>query len=232
VPGLVELAYTTGGGVVGAALTNYVTKVHERRQLRAEVYRHLAKVRESSGGVRTVEVGAAPPSSADGRRPSIAGELGVVALLADGTDARHALREALTDLLTAVLVAGMPRRVADFAGGAHERLLDSTLMVTIDRRIGGVLGADADRLGRATREYQAAATALLLAMLWHPWRTRPRLRRRISALRIEVESLHRLQQDAIAKLTREEHATVLYERLDPDGRRRKAWGLERPGPAS
>lgn len=35
-PGLVELAYTTGG-VVGAALTNYLTKVQERRHLRAEV---------------------------------------------------------------------------------------------------------------------------------------------------------------------------------------------------
>ncbi|WP_284741471.1 hypothetical protein [Amycolatopsis sp. RTGN1] len=50
-PGLAELAYTTGGGVVGAALTNYFTKIQERRQLRAEVHRQLARVREISGGV-------------------------------------------------------------------------------------------------------------------------------------------------------------------------------------
>ena len=68
---------------------------------------------------------------------------------------------------TAVLVAGMPRRVADFAGGAQERLLDQ-------------FGAGADRLLRATQEYRTAATGLLLA---HPWRTRLRLRRRIAALR-------------------------------------------------
>ncbi|SFW87028.1 hypothetical protein [Amycolatopsis australiensis] len=231
-PGLVEVAYTIGGGVVGAALTNYVAKIQDRRQLRAEVYRHLAKVREISGGVRTVEVGVAPRSSPGGRRRSIAMELGVTALLDGGADGYRALREALADLMTAVLVAGMPRRVADFAGGAHERLLDSTLMVTIDRCLGGVLGADADRLVRATQEYQAAATALLLAVLWHPWRARLRLRHRMSALRIEVESLHRLQQNVLVELTREEHVTVLYEHLDPDGQRRKAWGLEKQGAAS
>ncbi|MEV6643795.1 hypothetical protein [Amycolatopsis sp. NPDC051371] len=231
-PGLVELAYTTGGGVVGAALTNYFTKVQERRQLRAEVHRTLAEVREISGGVRGIGIGAAPHPSGNDRRRSIADELGVAALLDDGTDAHHALREALADLLTAVLVAGMPRRVADFAGGAHERLLDSTLMLTIDRRLGGVLGAESGRLVRAAQEYQAAATGLLLAMLWHPWRTRLRLRRRITALRTEVEALHRQQQTAAEVLTRAEHAGTLYEHLDPDGRRWDAWGLKRHGPAS
>ncbi|WIY02981.1 hypothetical protein QRX60_03670 [Amycolatopsis mongoliensis] len=230
-PGLVELAYTTGGGVVGAALTNYFTKIQERRQVRAEVHRHLAKVREISGGVRGIGIGAAPHPSGNDRRPSIAVELGVAALLDDGADAHQALRDALADLLTAVLVAGMPRRVADFAGGAHERLLDSTLMTTIDRRIGGVLGAESDRLARATQEYQTAATGLLLAMLWHPWRTRLRLRRRITALRTEVEALNRQQQNAVAMLTGAEHTSALYEQLDPDGRRWEAWGLKKQGPA-
>jgi hypothetical protein len=230
VPGLVELAYTTGGGVVGAALTNYVTKIQERRQLRAEVHRHLGKVREISGGIRGIAIGAAPRSSGNDRRPSIAVELGVTARLDDGVDAHPALRDALADLLTAVLVAGMPRRVADFAGGAHERLLESTLMTTIDRRIGGVLGPESDRLVRATQEYQTAATGLLLAMLWHPWRTRLRLRRRIAALRIEAELLHQQQQNAIAVLARTEHTSALYEQLDPDGRHWEAWGLKKQGP--
>jgi hypothetical protein len=232
VPGLVELAYTTGGGVVGAALTNYFTKIQERRQLRAEVYRHLTKVREISGGIRGIKVGAAPHPSGTDRRPSIAVELGIVAVLDDGADAHHALRDALAELLTAVLVAGMPRRVADFAGGAHERLLDSALMMTIDRRVGGVLGAESERLVRATQEYQTAATGLLLAMLWRPWRTRLRLRCRIRALRTEVETLHRQQQELIAVLTQTEHASVLYEQLDPDGRRWDTWGLKKQGPAS
>ncbi|MEU5259251.1 hypothetical protein [Amycolatopsis sp. NPDC021455] len=231
-PGLVELAYTTGGGVVGAVLTNYFAKIQERRQLRAEVYRHLAKVREISGGIRSIEIGAAPRPSGDDRRPSIAVELGVTALLGDGTDAHHALRAALADLLTAVLVAGMPRRVADFAGGAHERLFESTLMVTIDRHIGGVLGAESDRLVRATQEYQAAATGLLLEVLWRPWRTRLRVRRRIIALRTEVELLHRQQQSAMVVLTQAEHTSMLYGRLDPAGRRWEAWGLKDKGPAS
>lgn len=127
-PGLVELAYTTAGGIVGAALTNYFTKIQERRQLRAEVYRHLTKVGEISGGIRNIKIGAAPHPSSTDRRPSIAVELGIAAVLDDGTDAHHALRDALADLLTAVLVAGTPRRVADFAGGAHERRLDSALL--------------------------------------------------------------------------------------------------------
>jgi hypothetical protein len=43
-PGLVELAYTTGGGVIGAALTNYFSRNQERRQLRAAVMRELHRV--------------------------------------------------------------------------------------------------------------------------------------------------------------------------------------------
>ena len=226
---MVELAYTTAGGVVGAALTNYFTKIQERRQLRAEVYRHLTKVRAISGGIRNIKIGAAPHPSSTDRRPSIAVELGIAAVLDDGTDAHHALRDALTELLFAVLVAGTPRRVADFAGGAHERRLDSALIMTIDRRIGGVLGAEAERLVDATQEYQTAATALLLATLWHPWRTRLGLRRRIRALRTEVDTLHRQQQAAIAVLTQTEHTSTLYEQLDPDGRRWDAWGLKKPG---
>lgn len=231
-PGLVELAYTTAGGVIGAALTNYFTKIQERRQLRAEVYRHLTRVREISGGVRGVEIGAAPRPSGGDSRLSIADELGITAILDDGTDAYHALREALTDLLTAVLIAGMPRRLADFAGGAHERMLDSALMTTVDRRIGGVLSAQSDRLIRAAHAYQTAATGLLLAMLWRPWRTRLRLGRRIRALRAEVEALHQQQQAAIVVLTQPEHASMLYERLDPYQRRWDVWGTKQQGPAS
>lgn len=229
-PCFVELAYTVGGGVVGAALTNYVTKVGERRQLRAEVYRHLARAREISGGVRGVAIGAAPQPASTDRRSSIAVELGVTALLDDGTDAHHALRAALADLLTAVLVAGMPRRVADFAGGAHERVVDCGLTMVIDRRVGGVLGADADRLVRAAQEYRAAATGVLLAMLWRPWWTRLSLRRRIRALRTAVAALHRQQRTAIAVLTQNDNASLLYEQLDPDGRRWDVWGVRKPGP--
>jgi hypothetical protein len=72
---------------------------------------------------------------------------------------------------------------------------------------------------------QEAATGLLLAVLWHPWRTRLRLRRRVRALRTEVAVLDEQQQAAFAVLTRSEHTGVLYEQLDPDGRRRAKWRL-------
>ncbi|MQY04606.1 hypothetical protein [Actinomadura macrotermitis] len=38
---LIELAYTTAGGIAGAAVTTYLSRNHNRRQLRAEVQRQL-----------------------------------------------------------------------------------------------------------------------------------------------------------------------------------------------
>ncbi|MFD2473824.1 hypothetical protein [Amycolatopsis silviterrae] len=133
-PGLAELAYTTGGGVIGAALTTYLAKTQERRQLRAEVYRQLEAARAVSGGVHDIRIGL-PPNTAASRK-SLADALGIAAVLEDGTDAHRALREALSELLTAVLVAGVPRRVADFAAGAHERVLECAIAATVAQRLG------------------------------------------------------------------------------------------------
>ncbi|WP_208720065.1 hypothetical protein [Amycolatopsis circi] len=220
-PGLVELAYTTGGGVVGAALTNYFTKVQERRQLRAEVYRRLEATRAISGGVLEIRVGL-PPNTLTGRK-SVANALGIVAVLEDGTDAHRALREALSELLTAVLVAGIPRRVADFAAGAHERVLESAVAATVDRRLGGIPDANSEQLTQAAQTYRAETTRLLLAVLWHPWRARLRTRSRIRKLRVAVHALHLQQEAAVAALTRPEQAEALHQRLDPDGTLRETW---------
>ncbi|MYW97737.1 hypothetical protein G3I59_45805 [Amycolatopsis rubida] len=218
-PGLVELAYTTGGGVVGAALTNYFTKIQERRQLRAEVYRRLEATRAISGGVREIRIGL-PPNTLTSRK-TLADALGIVAVLEDGTDAHRALREALSELLTAVLVAGIPRRVADFAAGAHERVLESAVATAVNRRLGGL--ADTDQLTQAAQAYRAETTGLLLAVLWRPWRARLRTRGRIRELRVAVHALRLQQEAAVAALTRPEQAETLHQRLDPDGTLRETW---------
>ncbi|MFB9928993.1 hypothetical protein ACFORO_30865 [Amycolatopsis halotolerans] len=220
-PGLVELAYTTGGGVVGAALTNYLAKVQERRQLRAEVYRRLEATRAISGGVHEIRIGL-PPNTLTSRK-TLANALGIAAVLEDGTDAHRALHDALSELLTAVLVAGIPRRVADFAGGAHERVLESAVVTTVDRRLGGIPNANADQLAQAAQTYRAETTSLLLAVLWHPWRARVRVRGRIRKLRVSARALRLQQEAAVAALTRPEQAEALYQRLDPDGTLRETW---------
>lgn len=217
-PGLAELAYTTGGGVIGAVVTTYVAKHQERRQLRAEAQGWVHRLTAVGARVRGIEIGAAPrPSS------SAATRLGLNAVLDDGTDAYRALREAYAGLSTAVLAAGMSRRVLDFAGGAQERALETEVILLADGCAGGVLGADADHLARATHEYHAAASRLLLTTLWHPWRLKPLLRRRVRTLRAEVAVLHEMQRTALDVLARPRHADVVYERLDPEGRARATW---------
>jgi len=218
VPGLAELAYTTGGGVIGAVVTNYVAKHQERRQLRAEAQGWVQRLTSLGARVRGIEIGAPPRPST-----SAATRLGLVAVLDDGTDAYRALREAFAGLYTAVLAAGMPRRVTDFAGGAQERALETELILLADGCAGGVLGADADHLARATHEYHTAARRLLVATLWHPWRLRLVLHRRMRTLRTEVAVLHEMQRAALDVLARPRHADVLYERLDPEGRARAVW---------
>ncbi len=226
-PGLAELAYTTGGGVIGAVVTTYLAKQQERRQLRAEAQGWMQKLTAVGARVRGVEIGPPP-------RPSLSAvtRLGLTAVLDDGTDAYRAHREAFAGLATAMLAAGMPRRVLDFAGGAQERALETELILLIDGYAGGVLGADADHLARTTHEYHMSARRLLLSTLWHPWRQRPLLRRRFRTLRAEVAVLHEMQRAALDALARPRHADVMYERLDPEGRARAAWvDLGRAHPA-
>lgn len=201
---------------MGAVVTDYVTRTQERRRRRADAHHWATRLMLISGGVRGVEIGPAPYPSPGGR---LATGLGLVPILQDGTDAEQALREALAGLLTAVLAAGMPRRVTDFAGGAHERML-------ADRRARPVrrwrAGAGRGPARRAAHEYRRAATGLLLSVLWRPWRARLRLRGRLARLRLRVHELNEQQQAAKDVLV--EHKTVLYQRIDPDGTRRAAWG--------
>lgn len=217
-PGLAELSYTTLGGVVGAVASGYLTRHHERRQLRAAVMERLHAVVEVTAGVRDVEPGWAPVSrTADGRR-RLTGVLGVRATLGDGADAEHAQREAFAGLTVAALAAGVPRRVTDFAAGSCERTLESHVIALVDRRIGGVLGATADDLVRLADEYQRAAIGLLLHVLWHPWRAKASTRARIRDLRTDVEALHRFQQAAREVLAQADNAERLSVHL---GERRR-----------
>ena len=74
-----------------------------------------------------------------GGKPSLTSELGVKATLDGGADAEQAQREAFAGLIVAALAAGVPRRVTDFAAGAHERALECNVIALIDHRVGGVL---------------------------------------------------------------------------------------------
>jgi hypothetical protein len=84
-PGPIDIVYTTIGGVIGAALTQYVTHLRDRRAARALVIERIADVEEA---FTTLQLS----SPVDGSEPiesSIAGELAA--------------------LESACLVAGAPR---------------------------------------------------------------------------------------------------------------------------
>jgi hypothetical protein len=225
VPGLAELTYTTLGGVVGAAASGYLTKHHERRQLRAAVMDRVHAMAAITAGVRDIELGWAPVSPTADGRVRLTTELGIKATLDNGADAEPAQREAFAGLTVAALAAGIPRRVTDFAAGAHERALECNVIRLIDRRIGGVLGTAVDELTRVADEYQRAAVGLLLHTLWHPWRAKLSTRVRIRDLRTDVEALHQIQQATRARLSRPQHTALLFGHLDPAGRRWETWRI-------
>ncbi|WP_433174215.1 hypothetical protein [Actinoallomurus sp. CA-150999] len=228
-PGLTELTYSTVGGVVGAAATSYLTRHHERRQLRAGVMEGLHGIAAITAGVRDVEIGWAPVHRAAGGRSHLTIGLGLRATLDGGADGELALRESFAGLGVAALAAGIPRRVMDFAAGSHDRVFECEVIRIIDRRIGGVLGESADELIRAAEEYQRAATGLLLHTLWHPWRARWNTRARIRALRTDVAALDALQETARTRLVETDNIALLFARLDPDGRRWETWKISPDG---
>jgi hypothetical protein len=233
VPGLAELTYSTAGGVLGAAVTSYLTRQHERRQLRAGVMERLHAIAAITAGVRDIQVGWAPVRQTVGGRLQLTSGLGLRATIDGGADAEDALHEAFAGFTVAALAAGIPRRVMDFAAGSHERVFESRVTGIIDRRLGGVLGESADELMRAAEEYQRAATGLLLHVLWHPWRARPHVRARIRALRTEVTRLHALQKAARTRLVETENVARLFARIDPEERRWESWNVSpEPGPAA
>ncbi|GAU65907.1 hypothetical protein SSP35_02_02760 [Streptomyces sp. NBRC 110611] len=216
-PGWMDLAYTTAGGVVGAAVTNYLSRNQERRQLRAAVMQQLLRVATVCD-----RVGDIAPSRGQSPSPSryLVGErllatarFGVTAVLDDGGDAEQTQREAISDLVVAALSAGIPRTVLDFAGGGEERALQCKAIELIDVRLGGVLGESLDELMAHSEAYRQATAQHLLRALWHPWQTRLRLRARLRALRQDVDALHRRQQAAMSVLAQPEHTQALAERL-------------------
>ncbi|MEU6865404.1 hypothetical protein ABZ924_19375 [Streptomyces sp. NPDC046876] len=196
-----DLAYTTAGGVVGGAVTNYLSRNQERRQLRAAVMQQLLRVAAVREGVYDIV-----PSRRETR-------FGVKPVLEDGRDAEHAQREAVADLVVAALSAGIPRRVLDFAGGGEERALQCKVVRVIDLRLGGVLGESLEELMTQCEEYRRATAQHLLRALWHPWRTRLRMRMRLRVLRRDAAALHRRYEAAMSVLTQPEHVDALTERL-------------------
>ncbi|RJL36210.1 hypothetical protein D5H75_02455 [Bailinhaonella thermotolerans] len=215
-----DLVYTTAGGIVGAAVTTYLSRDHERRHLRADVQQRLQRVAAVRAGVHDI----APRGAGNRRRARRAGDgrlvaadhFGLSVLLEDGTDAERALREALDGLVVSALSAGVPRRVLDFAGGGEEQALQCEVVRLIDARLGGLLDeADLDALTAAGDDYREATTQLLLQTLWHPWRSRPRLRARLRALRAQATALHGRRQAALAVLATPEHTLALGQALAP-----------------
>lgn len=232
-PGWTDLVYTTAGGVVGAAVTNYLSMNQERRQLRAAVMQQLlrvAAVREGVCDVVPSRRGRPSRHSAGARLPATV-RFDVTAVLEDGRDAEQAQREAISDLVVAALSAGIPRRVLDFAGGSEERALQCEVIGAIDLRLGGVLGDSLEELLTRCEEYRQATVQHLLRALWHPWRTRLRMRVRLRTLRRDAAALHRAQEAAMSVLARPEHIDALAERigrLPGQGPRR----VDAPGPSA
>jgi hypothetical protein len=212
-----DLAYTTGGGVVGAALTGYLSRNQERRQLRAAVMHELHRVAAVRDGVRDIVPSGRehPAQYSAGKRLLAIQQFNLTVVLDDGSDAENAQREAVSDLVVASLSAGIPRRVLDFAGGGEERALQCEVIRLIDLRLGGVLGESLEELMTQCEDYRRSTAQLLLRALWHPWQTRVRMHTRIRALRQDVDALHRGQQAAMAILAQPENTDALAER---DGR--------------
>ncbi|GGT46293.1 hypothetical protein GCM10014713_45350 [Streptomyces purpureus] len=219
-PGWMDLAYTTAGGVVGAVVTNYLSRNQERRQLRAAVMQQLLRVAAVRDRISDIVPSQreSPSRHTTGLRLLATARFGVTAVLEDGDDAEHAQREAISDLVVAALSAGVPRRVLDFAAGGEERALQCEVIRVIDLRLGGVLGDSLEELMTRCEEYRQATAQLLLRTLWHPWQTRWWRRVRLRALRQEVAALHRGQEAAMSVLAQPEHLDALAER--PGGVRR------------
>ncbi|MGR6916288.1 hypothetical protein ACU635_18775 [[Actinomadura] parvosata] len=226
---LIDLVYTTAGGVVGAVVTTYLSRHQERRQLRADVQQRLQRV----AAVRDGHLDLAPQKAGDGRRDRslVAARFGLSVRLEDGTDAERALREALDALVVSALSAGVPRRVLDFAGGGEKQAFQCEVLRLVDLRLGGVLDeADLDALAAACDGYREATTQLLLQALWHPWWSRLRMRARLRALRAEANALHRRQQAALSALGGPEHAPALSALTGPEHAPALS-ALSGPGPA-
>lgn len=214
-PGWMDLAYTTAGGVVGAAVTNYLSMNQERRQLRAAVMQQLLRVAAVRDRVCDIVPSRreSPSRQLVGARLLATARLGVTAVLEDGRDAEHAQREAISDLVVAALSAGIPRRVLDFAGGGEERALQCEVIRVIDLRLGGVLDESLEELMTHCEEYRQATAQHLLRALWHPWQTRLRMRAHLRTLRQDVDALHRRQEAAMSVLAQSEYSDALAERL-------------------
>ncbi|KAF3469574.1 hypothetical protein GL259_12705 [Streptomyces sp. Tu 3180] len=220
-----DLAYTTAGGVVGAAVTNYLSMSQERRQQRAAVMQRLLRLAAVRDRVCDIAPSRAegPSRHRVGAQRRATARLGVTAVLDDGRDAEHAQREAISDLVVAALSAGVPRRVLDFAGGGEEHALQCEVVGLIDLRLGGVLGEPLEELMAQCEDHRQATAQQLLRALWRPWRTRLLMRARLRALRQDADALHRRQQAVLSVLSRPEHTDALAGRLgrppDRDARR-------------
>ncbi|GHE45123.1 hypothetical protein GCM10017778_30830 [Streptomyces vinaceus] len=230
-PGWMDLAYSTAGGVVGAAVTNYLSKNQERRQQRAAVMQQLLRVAAVRERVRAIVPSRreSPSWPLAGARLLATARFGVTAVLEDGHDAERAQREAIADLVVAALSAGIPRRILDFAGGSEERALQCEVITMVDLHLGGVLGESLEELMTQCAEYRQATAQHLLRALWHPWQTRLRMHARLRVLRQDAAALHRMQEAAMSVLAQPEHIEALAERLgrlsDQDPQR-----VNSPGP--
>ncbi|MFD7259092.1 hypothetical protein [Streptomyces sp. NPDC059874] len=210
-----DLVYTTAGGVVGAAVTNYLSMNQERRQLRAAVMQQLLRVQAVRDRACDIMPNRreSPSRHSVGARLLVTARFGVTAVLEDGSHAEHAQREAISDLVVAALSAGIPRGVLDFAGGGEERALQCEVIGMVDLRLGGVLGESLEELMTQCEEYRQATAQHLLRALWHPWQTRLWMRVRLRVLRQNAAALHRRQEAAMSVLAQPEHINALAQLL-------------------
>jgi hypothetical protein len=215
-PALLDLTYATAGGVIGAAVTNYLSRNQERRQLRAMVMQEIHRVAARRDGVCDIASRrrGRPAQYFVGTRLPVTERFGITAVVGDDGDAEAALREALSQLVVAGLSAGIPRRILDFAAGGEVRALCQVLRL-IDLRLGGVLGEALEELVAQCEQYRRATDQLLIRSLWHPWQTRCRMPTRTRRLRQHAAELQHRQEAAMAVLIQPEHTDALIQRIGP-----------------
>lgn len=210
---LIALVYTTGGGIVGAAATQYVTHVRDRRTARALVIEQIAKIEAAYGALRvsvnaeTMEVNPLP--SLD----ELLGSLEAAALIAgvprvffrpyiDSVRLCYEYRrlEVATDSMAFKIVKGLPKILE------IDKSLDPAKLPEYAREAFELLKNIREHTADADERFEHLARSslhILSAAIWYPFIVQV-ARRKASKLTRAVDDLNKLRQQL----------TILNEKLE------------------
>lgn len=208
-PSVVELAYTTAGGLIGAAAQNYFAKHQERRQARAAVLECVRQVEDTIENVRALTRQSNP------RGVDISSIVGVAANLRDGTESGRALAKAVGALEAASLIAGVPNVAVDLYRRIARVALEARIMWLMADYTDAPTDSGTDLLNEAGA-LQLRAAALLSTALWHPWRFRIGIRSRIRPVEMALEALRETYGREHARRRHPGYYGRLFQVLDQD----------------